>query len=84
MYNEETQDESAILMKQNNMPMGRLLEGSKDILYNATVSTQEDGPFWYGDIDLATDGEKLRRVASSLGKSLNIEIGDTVITIPAN
>ncbi len=84
MYNEEVQEEAVELMKKNGLGVARLLEVRDGVLANAVVGTEEDGDFWYGDLDLAEDATKLRKVASSLGKSLKVSTESTGMTIPAN
>lgn len=84
MYNEETQDESVLLMKKNGLGMGRFLEVTETVIANAVVGTEEDGDFWYGDVNLNEDVAKLRNVALSLGKSLKIVSESTQMVIPVN
>jgi hypothetical protein len=70
MYNEEVQEEALELMTKNGLELGRFLEIKQHVLANVVVGTEEDGDFWYGDLDLNRDSGKLKNVASILGKSL--------------
>jgi hypothetical protein len=84
MFNEEVQEEGTELMTKNGLQMARILEVKEHVLANAVVGTEEDGDFWYGDLDLAGDSAKLRSVATALGKSLKICTDSTSMVIPAN
>ena len=84
MYNEDVQEEAVQLMKNNGLGMGRFLEAADMVIANAVIGTEEDGDFWYGDVDLNEDVSKLRNVALSLGKSLKVMSESTQMVIPAN
>jgi hypothetical protein len=84
MYNEEVQEEAVQLMSKNGLRMARVLEVKENVLANAVIGTEEDGDFWYGDLDLNSDVGKLKTVASTLGKSLQVVTDSNRMVIPAN
>jgi hypothetical protein len=84
MYNEEVQEEAVQLMSKNGLRMARVLEVKENVLTNAVIGTEEDGDFWYGDLDLNSDVGKLKTVASTLGKSLQVVTDRNRMVIPAN
>lgn len=70
MYNEEVQEELAELFIKNGLPMGRLIyPTSTPCRLNTVLSTVEDGPFWYGDLD-SKDVETVDKISTQIGKSI--------------
>jgi hypothetical protein len=73
MYNEEAQEEGAQLMKANGFKMGRVIHPlDESVIANAVVGTEEDGDFWYGDIQPSYDFSVLKTIAVKLNKNLHI------------
>jgi len=71
MYNEEELETGLDLMVKSGFPIGRFIYDT-DVIYNAVISTVEDGPFWYGDLTL-NDAAKLRAVSVELNRTLHID-----------
>jgi hypothetical protein len=71
MYNEEELESSLDLMVKRGFPVGRFVYDSAAI-YNALISTVEDGPFWYGDLTF-DDATKLKAVSVELNRTLHID-----------
>lgn len=72
MYNEEQLEMGVSLMNQHGLPMSRMVDGhSDDCIFNALISTVEDGSFWYGDL-YKSDIITLSKVAKSLDRDLII------------
>lgn len=85
MYNEEMQDKAADLMNQNGLVMGRFLFPiTSEVTPNVLISTEEDGPFWYGDIDINDMGIMVD-ISRKLNKTLFVENeqGDVVFRVAA-
>ena len=57
---------------------GRMISGSKSApkghvcIFNANVCSKSRGKFWYGDIDLMTDADDLRKLAVQQGEEIYI------------
>jgi hypothetical protein len=78
MYNEDVQEEAVTLMNSHGLRMARMSPiTDADTIFNAVVGTVEDGDFWYGDLNLNEDTNKLRMVSSAMGKTLRIATYDT-------
>ena len=76
MYNEETMDEIVELMQQKGFEQGRMM--TRASAYNVVIGTEEDGDFWYGDIDFSNDNGTLSEIAKMINKTLllrNEDIG---------
>lgn len=49
---------------------GRMISGIKSspkghvCVFNANLCTKENGKFWFGDLDLTTDAELLKKIAA--------------------
>jgi len=73
MYNEENQELGVDLMKKYGFPMGRFLERKlgDEIMFNLVIGTEEDGPFWYGDI-AKSELSRLVEMSTEFGKTLTI------------
>jgi hypothetical protein len=58
--------------------MGRMISGSKKppdghiCIFNANVCTKSKGKIWFGDLDLTTDADDLKSLASKMGETLYI------------
>jgi hypothetical protein len=62
------------------LTIGRMVSASKssyrerypdhEVCFNANVFSAQQGKIWYGDLDITLDGEKLDRIAESLGEKL--------------
>jgi hypothetical protein len=73
MYNEETQEEACKLMISSGFPMGRMLYPiDESTIPNAIAYTDEDGPFWYGDMEYM-DAAKMIEIAKKIGKGITIK-----------
>lgn len=65
-------------------PIGRMMSASKSdynqrfpyptgwAVFNANVCTKEDGKIWFGDIDVIRNADKLKTLATRLGKVLYV------------
>jgi hypothetical protein len=73
MYNEDNQEEACKLMIEAGFPMGRMIHPiDESTIPNAVASTEEDGPFWYGDMEYM-DAPKMVDVARKIGKEITIK-----------
>lgn len=57
----------------HELRQGRMISGSKTspkghvCVFNANLCTKENGKFWFGDLDLTTDAESLKKIAVDKG-----------------
>ena len=83
MPSEFTPEESLYEFFDNHgLMIGRMLSGSKsfyreqypdhEVYFNANIVTESRGKCWYGDIDVTTDLEKLKEIATILKESLYV------------
>ena len=65
-------------MRKFDLHMGRMISGSKTApkghvcVFNANLCTKSSGKFWFGDIDLTDDIEKLKALAAEKGESIYV------------
>ena len=58
--------------------LGRMISGSKIApkghicVFNANICSRSRGKFWFGDIDLMTDADDLRKLAAKEGEEIYI------------
>ena len=58
--------------------MGRMISGSKTApkghvcVFNANICTKSKGKIWFGDLDLTTDADDLKRFAAEEGEDIYI------------
>jgi len=61
-----------------DLHMGRMISGSKTApkghvcVFNANLCTKSAGKFWFGDIDLTADAEKLKALAAEKGENVYV------------
>jgi hypothetical protein len=74
MYNEETQDEIVAALAEIGMVQGRMIPNHDDefSVPNALMSTVEDGPIWYGDIEYSDIGA-LTEIAKRFNRSFTFQ-----------
>lgn len=57
---------------------GRMISGGKTspkghvCVFNANLCTRKGGKFWFGDLDLTTDAEDLKRLAAEKGEPIYV------------
>ena len=65
-------------MSKFDLRCGRMISGSKIApkghvcVFNANLCTKSGGKFWFGDIDLTDDGEKLKALAAEKGEDIYV------------
>lgn len=69
MYNEEELERGVELMTERGLPIGRMIDSTDRTMFNAIISTIEDGPFWYGDL-IEGDVGTLMDIAKELNREL--------------
>jgi len=64
-------------MTKEGFDLGRMLSANKKlrnkdniVIWNANVLTETNGKVWYGDLNLTTEADKLKRVAEQAGEPL--------------
>jgi len=70
-------DVTTLLIEQK-LQIGRMISGGKRspqghiCVWNANIVTESRGKVWFGDLDLTLDGDKLQKVADTIGEKLYV------------
>jgi len=65
-------------LEKQKLYCGRMLSGSKQspngqtCIWNANIVTKSLGKVWYGDLNITTDGKKLKEIASIIGEPIYV------------
>ncbi len=66
------------LVEEQGLHCGRMVSGSKQApkgckcVWNANLVSPSRGKFWYGDINLTKEGDKLKKAAEQAGEPIYV------------
>lgn len=66
------------ILSEYKLLLGRMISSYKQApagctcVWNGNIVTRTYGKIWYGDLNLTTEGETLKKIASRIGESLYV------------